>query len=89
MVLDNYFNFTEDKREWKDTKLIFEISGKGDQSEIDFTHRVWFPSTNASLSVPISEEPKSWNFWSLLHGKHRLLPRSKLRDAIGRLGNGC
>lgn len=38
LVVDNYFNFTEDKREWKDTKIIFEISKKGDKSEIRFTH---------------------------------------------------
>ncbi len=38
LVVDNYFNFTEDKREWKDTKIIFEISKKRDKSEIRFTH---------------------------------------------------
>jgi hypothetical protein len=38
LVVDNYFNFTEDKSEWKDTKIIFEISKKDDKSEIRFTH---------------------------------------------------
>jgi hypothetical protein len=38
LVLDNYFNFTEDETEWKGTKVIFEISRKGDKSEIRFTH---------------------------------------------------
>ena len=38
LVLDNYFNFTEDKTEWKDTQIIFEVSRKGDKSEISFTH---------------------------------------------------
>lgn len=37
-VLDNYFNFTQDKSEWKDTKISFEISKKGDKTEIRFTH---------------------------------------------------
>jgi hypothetical protein len=37
-VMDNYFNFTNDKSEWKDTKICFEISRKGDQTEIRFTH---------------------------------------------------
>ena len=37
-VLDNYFNFTQDKTEWKDTKISFEISKKGDKTEIRFTH---------------------------------------------------
>ena len=30
LVLDNYLKFTEDKTEWKGTKIIFEVSQKGD-----------------------------------------------------------
>jgi len=37
-VLDNYFKFTKDKSEWKDTKIIFKISEKGNQTQIRFTH---------------------------------------------------
>jgi hypothetical protein len=37
-VLDNYFNFTKDESEWKDTKIIFEISRKGDQTQLHFKH---------------------------------------------------
>jgi Activator of Hsp90 ATPase homolog 1-like protein len=37
-VLDNYFNFTEDKSEWKGTEITFEVSEKGNQTEIRFTH---------------------------------------------------
>ena len=37
-VLDNYFNFTQDKTEWTNTKISFEISKKGDKSEVRFTH---------------------------------------------------
>jgi hypothetical protein len=37
-VLDNYFNFTEDKTEWIGTDLIFEVAEKGDETEIHFTH---------------------------------------------------
>jgi hypothetical protein len=37
-VLDNYFDFTEDKTEWKDTTISFEISKKSSKTQIDFTH---------------------------------------------------
>jgi hypothetical protein len=37
-VLDNYFSFTKDKSEWKDTKISFEISKQNDKTKLDFTH---------------------------------------------------
>lgn len=37
-VLDNHFSFTKDKSEWKDTKIIFEISEKDNQTQLRFTH---------------------------------------------------
>ncbi|MGO9481761.1 MAG: SRPBCC family protein [Candidatus Kryptoniota bacterium] len=37
-ILDNYFNFTKDKSEWKGTTISFEISKKGDKTEVRFTH---------------------------------------------------
>jgi hypothetical protein len=43
LVLDNYFKFTEDKGEWKGTKLIFDISQKDGQTEIRFTHKGLVP----------------------------------------------
>ncbi len=38
LVLDNYFNFTEDKSEWKGTEITFEVSEKGNKTEIRFAH---------------------------------------------------
>jgi hypothetical protein len=38
LVLENYFNFTQDKSEWVDTKISFEITNKGPQTELRFTH---------------------------------------------------
>jgi hypothetical protein len=37
-VLDNYFNFTHDDTEWKNTRIIFEIAEKNGKTEIQFTH---------------------------------------------------
>jgi uncharacterized protein YndB with AHSA1/START domain len=38
-VMDNYFNFTKDKSEWKNTKVIFEISEKDGKTQLHFTHQ--------------------------------------------------
>jgi hypothetical protein len=37
-VLDNQFNFTKDKSEWIDTKLIFDITKLDGQTKLQFTH---------------------------------------------------
>ena len=38
LVMDNYFNFTKDKSEWRDTKISFEISKKDSKTQLRFTH---------------------------------------------------
>jgi hypothetical protein len=37
-VLDNYFNFTKSKTEWKDTEVIFRITEKNGKTVLTFTH---------------------------------------------------
>jgi hypothetical protein len=37
-VLENEFNFTKDKTEWVNTKLIFEIAPERDKTKVTFTH---------------------------------------------------
>jgi len=36
-VVDNYFQFTKDKNEWKGNKIIFEITGKDNKTQLQFT----------------------------------------------------
>jgi hypothetical protein len=36
--MDNYFDFTQDKSEWKGTKIVFEISQKDNKTQLHFTH---------------------------------------------------
>jgi hypothetical protein len=44
LVVDNYFNFTHDKTEWKNTKVVFEISTHDNKTEIRFTHHGLVPA---------------------------------------------
>ena len=37
-VLSNYFGFTDDDAEWKDTEIHFEITARDGGTEIRFTH---------------------------------------------------
>ncbi|SFP65558.1 SRPBCC family protein [Parafilimonas terrae] len=43
-VLDNYFVFTKDKSEWKDTDIIFEISEKENKTQLTFTQKGLVPA---------------------------------------------
>ena len=43
LVLDNYFNFTKDKSEWKDNKIIFKIAEKDNKTQLQFTHKGLVP----------------------------------------------
>ena len=43
LVLENHFNFTQDKSEWKGNQIIFDISGKGNKTELHFTQEGLVP----------------------------------------------
>jgi hypothetical protein len=43
LVLDNYFKFTSDKEEWKGNTIEFEITKKGEQTQVRFTHHGLVP----------------------------------------------
>lgn len=49
-VLENYFSFIPDESEWKETKIIFDLSRKGSRTEIRFTHQGLVPQ-NACYAV--------------------------------------
>ncbi len=43
-VMDNYFSFTKDKNEWKGNKIIFEITEKGNKTQLRFTQKGLVPA---------------------------------------------
>ncbi len=44
LVLENHFDFTKDKSEWKGNKIVFEISEKSDQTQLRFTQQGLTPA---------------------------------------------
>jgi len=42
-VVDNQFNFTKDKTEWINTRLVFDLQPEGDKTRITFTHEGLVP----------------------------------------------
>ncbi len=55
---DSFLNFVEDKTEWNDTDIIFEVSKKGDETEVRFTHQGLIPSDEC-----FSECSNAWGFY--------------------------
>jgi hypothetical protein len=43
LVLDSYLSFVEDKTEWNGTEISFDITRKGDETEVCFTHHGLVP----------------------------------------------
>ena len=44
LVMENHFDFTKDKSEWKDNKIIFEITEKENRTQLTFTQLGLVPS---------------------------------------------
>ena len=44
LVMENYFDFTKDKGEWKGNKIIFEITREGNKTRLQFTQDGLVPS---------------------------------------------
>lgn len=58
LVTKSKLNFIEDKEEWKDTKISFEVSGKAGKTEIHFTHIGLVPEAECFKSCS-----KGWDYY--------------------------
>ncbi len=76
LVIESQLNFIEDKREWNGTKISFEISPKGDKTQLCFTHEGLLPEVECYDSCS--------NAWSELiqQGLFSLITTGKVRKVM-------
>jgi hypothetical protein len=88
-VLDNYFDFTHDATEWKDTDIHFEITARGGKTEIRFTHVGLTPEYECFEVCS-----NSWDFYlrtslrTLIRTGHGL-PTAKSKPHLADPGDHC
>lgn len=58
LVLDAYLSFVEDKTEWNGTRVVFEISKRGNKTEVRFTHEGLVPKYECFESCS-----DAWSFY--------------------------
>lgn len=76
LVTESQINYTEDKKEWTGTKMIFEIAEQGSKTQLRFTHQGLIPQIECFDSCS--------NAWSQLiqQGLFSLITTGKGQDIL-------
>jgi hypothetical protein len=71
LVIDSNLSFLEDKHEWTNTKISFDITGEGNATQINFSHVGLLPEVECygSCSTAWSHLVGSSLFKLISHGK--------------------
>ena len=70
LVTESYLSFLDDKEEWSGTQISFEISKKGNQTQLYFTHIGLVPESECYQSCF-----QGWNYF--LHSLQQLITTGK------------
>ena len=78
-VMDSHLSFIKDKEEWNGTDVVFDITKKGDKTELRFTHVGLTPKIECYNACS-----DAWNFYIksslrnlIMNGKVQPNPREK------------
>jgi len=58
LVTDSKLNFIENKNEWTNTKIVFEVAENGGKTQINFTHIGLVPEVECYTSCT-----KGWDYY--------------------------
>lgn len=71
LVTDSYLSFLEDKTEWTNTQIVFELTEKDGQTQLHFTHVGLVPESECYQDCF-----KGWNYF-LQHSLFNLITTGK------------
>ncbi len=83
LVTDCNLPFVQDKKEWKDTRVIFNISSDGAATTVTMTHEGLAPSAECYETCR-----KGWNFYITESLQKLLMENQGIPDGRKRQGNG-
>jgi Activator of Hsp90 ATPase homolog 1-like protein len=82
-VTDCYLHWLADKKEWKNTQIVFEISAEGDSTRIQFTHEGLVPQAECYEGCVKGWDEYIKDSLTKLINEGRGMPQKKQQIAAG------